>query len=92
MARSYWVFNETDGIYAYHDPFKTVAEAVIACGSFVDRFKTQGFYRNSRGERLPLDEVRLLVQDGRGKVYHQHGKPPTWYFIGSDGSHGEFRA
>ena len=90
MAKKFWVFNETDGLFAFPHGFFTVDEALEGIACFIERFKRQGYYRTIAGDRLELDFVRLIVQDARGKVYHERGRLPLWYFVCTDGSHGTF--
>ena len=63
-AARYFVFNETDGIYAHPRPMaRAKAEKFIA--EFPKRFLAQGYYASAAG-RIPVSELRLsLVAEDR---------------------------
>ena len=59
--KGYRVWNETDGIYASPELFKTREEATAFANQFLKRFEQQGYYLNSRGEMLLPREVDIMV-------------------------------
>jgi len=60
--RHYAVFNATDGIEA--DPsLMTRQEAEGFVRAFPRRFDRQGYYKTARGNRIPAEEVVLLILD-----------------------------
>ena len=58
----YTVFNQTDGIYATPDTFRTRRNAEKFIRSFRRRFIAQGFYLTFRRERIAIDEVQLEIE------------------------------
>ncbi len=60
--RQYMVFNATDGIPASPEPM-TWREAHEFIAAFPERFATRGYCRTSRGNRIPPEEVVLLILD-----------------------------
>ena len=57
----YKVFNLTDGVDAYPEPFDTYAQAAQACEDFRARFAAQGFYKAADGLRIPPATVVLHI-------------------------------
>lgn len=55
------VMNQTDGIPANHDTFKSKEEAEKFCLEFRQRFYKQGYYFTSRMERISPDAVELEI-------------------------------
>ncbi len=62
----YELFNETDGVYASPDAFKTRRAALAYARRFRQRFATQGYYLTSGGHRIPVEEVKLAVVEMGG--------------------------
>ena len=58
---SYYVWNETDGFPASDRQFGTESEATDFIKRFRSNLSGQGYYLNSSMERIPLDQVRLIV-------------------------------
>jgi hypothetical protein len=58
------VFNKTDGVFASPQPFDSDKEARKFIREFRDRFKLQGYYLTSSGERIDPEAVILEVQEG----------------------------
>jgi hypothetical protein len=57
----YQLFNETDGLPASPETFKTREQAEACAKRFRERFAVQGYYLTAGGERIPPREVRLVV-------------------------------
>ncbi len=60
--RGYQVFNETDGVFASPQTFKTIPQAEEYAKKFRERFAAQGYYLTARGERLAARDVRLVAR------------------------------
>lgn len=60
--REYLVFNATDGIPASPE-LMTWKEAEAFCREFPERFRAQGHCFTSRRNRIPPEEVVLLILD-----------------------------
>ena len=58
----YLVFNKTDGIYASSEPFKTREDAEKFIKEFPKRYERQGYYRNSRMEKMRAEDVELEIE------------------------------
>jgi len=58
---AWMVFNYTDNIYASNEVFKTKKEANDFIKSFRNRFKSQGYYRDNRMNKIPIKEIDLLA-------------------------------
>jgi hypothetical protein len=58
-APKYYVFNETDGIYA-HDEALTRAEAECFMVAFRERYARQGYYAAASGD-IPISDLRLAL-------------------------------
>ena len=68
--RLYRVFNATDGIYASEEEM-SAKEADQFVQDFLDRFNRQGYYLTAAGERIPIDDVRLRVEEaGEERMRH----------------------
>ena len=59
-TNTHLVFNITDGFFASPDEM-TKEEAERFVKEFPERFKFQGYYRDSRGQRIPPEEVILKI-------------------------------
>lgn len=57
------VFNETDGIPAFCEPFATLADAEKAVAEFPKRFAAQGYYLTARRERIDPRDVELTIEE-----------------------------
>jgi hypothetical protein len=51
-----------DGIRDRPEPYDTQDEAERAKDAFVGRFRAQGYYKTAGGKRIPLDELRGLLE------------------------------
>jgi hypothetical protein len=58
---AYQLFNETDGVFASPDTFKTIAQAEAYAGKFRKRFTSQGYYLTAGGERIAPSDILLRV-------------------------------
>jgi len=56
----WFVFNLTDGIEA-HPGLMTLDEAIEFMTGFPKRFEKQGYYKTSRCERIPPEQVQLVL-------------------------------
>jgi hypothetical protein len=56
-----WVFNETEGIYAWPEPFPTEDAAAAFAADFRQRYSRQGYYLTADGRRIAPEEIELLV-------------------------------
>ena len=56
------LFNETDGIYADANDYKTRKEAKKGIENFLRRFDHQGYYFTNRMERIPVSEVVISIR------------------------------
>lgn len=62
--KRWFVFNLTDGIAAHRFPM-TLEEAVDFMKAFPKAFEVQGYYKTSLWERIPPEQVQLvLLPDG----------------------------
>jgi hypothetical protein len=59
--KEYIVMNNTDGITASMDSFKTVAQAKKFIADFPKRYEAQGYYRNNKWEKMDPKDVELEV-------------------------------
>lgn len=59
----YALWNDTDGVYAAPELFKTRREAQAYARAFRRRFAAQGYYLTADWERIPVSEVRLMLVD-----------------------------
>ena len=60
----YNVFNVTDGFFANAEPMSK-KDAMIFKRRFPLRYKLQGYYRNSRMEKMKPEDVQLeIIEDG----------------------------
>lgn len=59
-AKKWFVFNLTDGIEAHRCPM-TLAEAVDFMKAFPKAFENQGYYKTSRWELIPPEQVQLVL-------------------------------
>ncbi len=57
----YNVFNKTDGIMAWPEPFDSTEKAEEFIKSFRERFKIQGYYFTKRMERIDPKDVELEI-------------------------------
>jgi len=60
-SEEYSVYNATDGIYACPFTFESRKEAEGFIRSFRERFKVQGYYLTSNGNRISPDDVVLEI-------------------------------
>ena len=60
-STSFGVWNDTDGLFASPDAFKTRTAARAFIRKFRRRFDHQGYYLTFRRERIPVEDVSLLV-------------------------------
>ena len=58
---AFWVFNDTEGIYAWHEPFPTEDAAAAFAADFRRRYSRQGYYLTADGRRIAPEEIELLV-------------------------------
>jgi len=58
----YELFNETDGVFATPDQYKTRKAAEAAAKAFRQRFAIQGYYKTADGLRIDPADVRLVVK------------------------------
>jgi|CXWL01.1.fsa_nt_gi hypothetical protein len=56
------LWNETDQVYASPEEFKTEREAQAYALEFRSRYATQGYYKTAGGERIPPEDVELVVE------------------------------
>lgn len=54
------LWNDTDGIPAWPEPFKTKCEALTFARAFRARFAQQGYYLTADGQRIDLKDVILV--------------------------------
>lgn len=59
----YLVYNKTDGIMAWPEPFNSPEEAEKFMNSFRERFKFQGYYFTKRMERIDPKDVELEIEE-----------------------------
>ena len=59
------LWNETDGILASPDSFKTHREARAFVRAFRKRFERQGYYLTAGRERIPVASVVLEIIESR---------------------------
>lgn len=57
----YGVFNETDGVYISPDTYSK-EQAEQAKDDFINRYKKQGYYKTSSGERIKPEDIVLTVK------------------------------
>ena len=57
----YQLFNETDGVFASPETFKTTKQAEAYADKFRDRFGAQGYYLTAAGTRIAPSEIVLRV-------------------------------
>jgi hypothetical protein len=59
-----------DGIPITGKPFDSEKEAVDAIPAWIERFKTQGYYRSNSWEKISLEDVRemLWIADSDSRV------------------------
>lgn len=69
----YIVMNDTDGIPASPNTFKTVSEAKKFIQEFRKRFERQGYYFTSRQERINPKDVELSIQSSWEDVFATDG-------------------
>lgn len=55
------LWNETDQVFASPDDFDTEAQALAYAEAFRKRFAAQGYYLTADGDRIPPEEVELVV-------------------------------
>ena len=68
----YTVFNYTDGIPAFHEGFSTRKEAEAWIAGFRKNMNdVQGYYLTSDRERIPLNDVQLIVERIDEEVEHE---------------------
>lgn len=58
--KTFLVFNATDGFYASPDEM-TKEEAETFVKQFPERFRTQGYYRTGRWEKIRPEDVELNI-------------------------------
>jgi hypothetical protein len=56
----YFIFNETDGLYAHPEPL-TVREAFVWALEFRERFAQQGYYASATKGRIPVSQLQLSL-------------------------------
>jgi hypothetical protein len=61
--KKFGLFNDTDGIPATDQVFTSRAEGERAAAAFRDRFRIQGYYRDSSGNRIAPDDILLAVEE-----------------------------
>jgi hypothetical protein len=61
-GRMFLLFNATDQVYVSPEEFKTVAEAEAYGREFRNRFKAQGYYLTAGCERIPPEDVELVIE------------------------------
>ena len=54
------LWNDTDGIPAWPEPFKTRREALVFARAFRARYKQQGYYLTADGFRIDPKEIELV--------------------------------
>lgn len=57
----YQVFNRTDGIFATDELFESVESAKEFIKEFRNRFKAQGYYRDSRWNKIEPENIELEI-------------------------------
>lgn len=58
---AFFLWNETDQVYASPDTFASKTEAEAFAVTFRKRFERQGFYRNVRGEHIAPSDIELIA-------------------------------
>jgi hypothetical protein len=56
------LWNETDGVYASPDEFKTEGEAGAYAREFRRRFAAQGYDNTSDSKRISPEDIELVVE------------------------------
>lgn len=74
VGKNYMVFNYTDDIYASNDVFKTKKEANDFIKSFRKRYEAQGYYRDSRMNKIDIEDIDLLAIPSDFNPYKKFAK------------------
>ena len=56
------LWNETDGVYASPEEFKTEGEAETYAREFRKRFAAQGYYKTADGTRISPEDIELVIE------------------------------
>jgi len=73
-SKGFQVFNYTDNIFASPETFKDKKSANNFIKKFRDRFKTQGYYRDNRWNKIDPKDIELEVIPTGFKVFETGGK------------------
>lgn len=61
QSAGYALFNKTDQVFAWPEPFATRAEAEAAAREFRERFTRQGYYLTASGLRIAPKDIELEI-------------------------------
>ena len=61
VEKGYMVFNYTDNLYANYDIFATKKEANNFIKEFRNRYKQQGYYRDSNMNKIDVEDIDLEI-------------------------------
>ena len=60
VTRGFMLWNKTDGIAAWPEPFKTKRDALKFACAFRARYAQQGYYLTADGQRIDPKDVILM--------------------------------